>query len=219
MDLQIIQQFDSVKTKTKENLLPPMRTSRKFLLTSENNSVIINKITKDYLLEKVDGKSIQNCNSIYFDLGEYSPIESSRLDTEKYQSSEDTNLHFIEEKKVYSGINLNNMFSASFRRVTLISKDMQERCTIDFKIKFYDNGEEKPLTNIVIVEVERSSEHSSKIEEVLKENSIDPLDFSKYSIGKAFCNTVPDTRIREEQVKPTVKKMVQYNGGKWCAMC
>ncbi|MFN8239562.1 MAG: polyphosphate polymerase domain-containing protein [Bacteroidales bacterium] len=74
-----------------------------------------------------------------------------------------------------------------FKRVTLVSGNMDERITIDFNVSFSDqSGKVIEIPSVCVLEMKRSGYSSaSGFSSVLKSRLIRPTGFSKYCIGAA----------------------------------
>jgi len=73
----------------------------------------------------------------------------------------------------------------AFSRTTLVSIEMNERCTIDTGIKFGWNLREKILSNLVVVEVKSAGRtRNSPLVQALHDHGIRESGFSKYCVGK-----------------------------------
>lgn len=96
---------------------------------------------------------------------------------------------FINNKSPYSLGDLSQTLETRFNRLTLVSKDFDERITFDFNLLLTipNSDDYKEFSNICIVEVKRSKQKSnSEISLLLKRFGIRPMGFSKYSIGCAL---------------------------------
>lgn len=82
-----------------------------------------------------------------------------------------------------------------FHRITLVNKGKTERLTIDFDLNFdnIENGREKTLDNIVIIELKRDGLVYSPVLAMLRELRIKPCGFSKYCMG--MCYTADNIRL------------------------
>lgn len=79
-------------------------------------------------------------------------------------------------------------FGSRFHRITLVSKNLDERCTFDLNIQLnsFLSGESE-LKDLVIAEVKREKQFSkSKLVQVFKEYKIRSQSFSKYCFGRAL---------------------------------
>jgi hypothetical protein len=75
----------------------------------------------------------------------------------------------------------------SFERITLVSKEMPERLTIDRNIRFAFNGNEHLLKNLVVAEVKQEAlSRNSTFVQALKREHIRAMGFSKYCMGMAL---------------------------------
>lgn len=95
---------------------------------------------------------------------------------------------FISQNSPYSANDLIKVLENGFNRLMLVSKSMNERCTIDSGLRFISSGGEASLDNLVIVEVKRDGRAPSAIVDSLKRMRIKPSGFSKYCIGRSLTN-------------------------------
>lgn len=78
------------------------------------------------------------------------------------------------------GVTLNNLF----HRVTLVSKSLTERATIDFDLAFSSEGRHAKVDDIVIIEVKQGKfDDRSPIVQILKKEKVYPNSISKYAYG------------------------------------
>jgi hypothetical protein len=104
-------------------------------------------------------------------------------------------------------ITLQNMFY----RITLVSKKMNERATIDFFISFSNEKKEVALSDIAIIEVKQGKyDDKSAIVQLLKRNRIFPGSISKYSYGLLML----EKGVKYNAFKPIMTKVakIQNNG-------
>ncbi len=79
-----------------------------------------------------------------------------------------------------------------FRRITMVSKILKERITIDFDLQFENEKEtiREKTNHIVIAEVKQEKlDRTSFFYKLMKENGIRPSSMSKYCIGTSLLNT------------------------------
>ncbi|MFI3321981.1 MAG: polyphosphate polymerase domain-containing protein [Rikenellaceae bacterium] len=98
----------------------------------------------------------------------------------------DLDKSFIEENTPYLCCNLTKVLENEFKRLMLVSKRMNERCTIDSELRFISDGNEAWLDFLVIVEVKRDGYNYSRIVEALNRRRLKPSGFSKYCIGRSL---------------------------------
>lgn len=86
----------------------------------------------------------------------------------------------------------------NFMRITLVSKTLDERCTIDHSVSFQINDTKIKLNRIAIIEVKSQGyPKNSKIVRTLRENHFIPQGFSKYCIGRSILdNTIKSNAYR-----------------------
>ncbi len=109
------------------------------------------------------------------------------------QPSEYGSLHFspsdsefIESNTPYRSEELTPTLESHFRRIMLVSREMNERCTIDCEVHFRDGCRCGGLPNITIVEVKSDGRQHSSIAEALQRRRIRPSGFSKYFVGRSM---------------------------------
>ena len=98
---------------------------------------------------------------------------------------------FLSEHCVYPGDILLPRISNHFYRITLVSKSMTERITIDLGLEFRNlsTGNETALPNIGIIELKRDGNAvESRMQRILRSLHIHESGFSKYCIGMAITN-------------------------------
>jgi hypothetical protein len=78
----------------------------------------------------------------------------------------------------------------NYERITLVSKDNEERVTIDLNVEYKNEERAFPLERIIIVEVKQPRiSRTSSILKCLREKQIRETKISKYSIGVALLNS------------------------------
>ncbi|MFI3262541.1 MAG: polyphosphate polymerase domain-containing protein [Rikenellaceae bacterium] len=93
---------------------------------------------------------------------------------------------FISEKSPYESRVLNKVLVNGFKRLMLVSKKMNERCTIDQELAFVSNGVEVKLEQLVVVEVKTEGRSQSSIIDSLNKKRLKASGFSKYCIGRSM---------------------------------
>jgi hypothetical protein len=115
------------------------------------------------------------------------PVSTSHLDSiadlkEKKQ--------FLEENSIFGSKVLEPMLANSFKRITLVNNEQTERVTIDFDLLFHNylTGEDKPVENLLILEIKQDGTEYSHLKELLNQMRIKPQSFSKYCMGTVLTN-------------------------------
>jgi hypothetical protein len=86
--------------------------------------------------------------------------------------------------------NLKPSIWVNYERITLVSKDNEERVTIDLNVEYKNEERAFPLERIIIVEVKQPRiSRTSSILKCLREKQIRETKISKYSIGVALLNS------------------------------
>lgn len=134
-----------------------------------------------------------------------SRIKVSDIEESLSQSSKS----FIEEHSFYKGDQLNSVLWNFFTRITLVSKTVNERLTIDLDLGFKNtkNENENKIPHIIIAEVkqEKASVNSHFIK-AMRKYHIQPSGMSKYCVGTALLNkNIKSNNFKERILK--IKKL------------
>jgi hypothetical protein len=98
----------------------------------------------------------------------------------------------------------------TFSRVTLVSKHVQERLTIDVGLGFSGNDRVQSLSGLAIIEVKQSGfQRGSDIIRQMRAMHVQPASFSKYCIG--VTSLYP--HIKHNRFKPTMRLVDRIIGG------
>jgi hypothetical protein len=99
-------------------------------------------------------------------------------------------LDFINEHVREQQLELTPVLVNRFKRMTLISRNDDERITVDFDVTFADLGMKQiELPFLSIIEIKRKNRTTdSALGRILKKSMIHPAGFSKYCIGNALVN-------------------------------
>ncbi len=99
----------------------------------------------------------------------------------------------------------------NFSRITLVSKAMTERVTIDLDLRFQANGHSKELGKVVVIELKRDATvHHSYLLDTLIRFRIFPQGFSKYCIGRALV----EDHLKSNNFKERILNINKINDGK-----
>jgi hypothetical protein len=93
---------------------------------------------------------------------------------------------FINEKTPYSSNALNLKVVVNYSRITLVSKDLNEKITIDCDINFSDLQTDHELKNLIIIEVKQSCRSKTPVFSILRDQRVKPISLSKYCLGVNF---------------------------------
>lgn len=92
----------------------------------------------------------------------------------------------------------------SFKRITLVNKNFDERCTIDLTLQFESRSRLVSLDNLVIVEIKTDGLPSaSPLAKTLRNQRIKTSGFSKYCIGRA----VTDSDLKRNSFKAKIRNI------------
>jgi hypothetical protein len=129
------------------------------------------------------------------------PEESNQLDFKGSSS-------FIQKYAAYDDQLLWPKLGNNFIRVTMVNKDMSERVTIDYQLKFTDLKYHKQVSenNLCIIEIKRDYESKkSSFLSTLNEMKIYPGGFSKYCIGLAILNPEVKKNLFKQKMRELAK--------------
>jgi hypothetical protein len=119
---------------------------------------------------------------------------------------------FIEKNTSFQNILLEPKIFTNFSRITLVNNAMTERVTIDFDLKFGNNGSSRALENVAIIELKRDENaRGSNLVEVLALMRAYPHGFSKYCIGRAIL----DENLKANNFKEIILTINKINNGKY----
>lgn len=96
--------------------------------------------------------------------------------------------------------------SNEFNRITLVSKQFDERCTIDVQLSFRGDSHEKQISDLVIIEIKtEGNTKESPLALALRNHRIKAAGFSKYCMGMTLTSTV----LKKNAFKPKIRRMEQ----------
>lgn len=113
---------------------------------------------------------------------------------------DDTAMEFLSRHFQGEDLYLRPVIRNEFRRITFISRRLDERITLDFNLAFRCNGSSSlNLPELAIIELKKDSNSiKSAATGILKDISVYPTGFSKYCIGISYLCNVPHKNL----VKP-----------------
>ncbi len=91
-----------------------------------------------------------------------------------------------------------------FRRITLVDKNLTERCTIDFCFRFQSSTTLIERDNFAIIELKQDkNSKSSKLYDCLFNRRVKPTGFSKYCMGRSLA----EDDLRKNSFKPKMRAL------------
>ncbi len=116
---------------------------------------------------------------------------------------------FIAQRSPYQCSDLRKVLENGFNRLMLVSKAMNERCTIDSQLRFISAATQVNLEELVIVEVKTDGRSHSAIIDALNQMRLKPSGFSKYCMGRSLT----DGELKQNNFKRKHRKIekVLYN--------
>lgn len=125
--------------------------------------------------------------------------------------------NFIKENTPYSSNELEMVLVNRFRRLMLVSKEFNERCTIDSQLWFSSGESSASLEGLVVVEVKTDGRSHSAIIDALNSRRIKSSGFSKYCMGRSIvCNNLKYNRFKskhreiEKKINTQINNIVSY---------
>jgi hypothetical protein len=111
---------------------------------------------------------------------------------------------FINSSSPYSSDDLSLSLINSFSRITLVNRNLKERCTIDLNLAYEYREKKISLSDLVIVEVKTDGNaKSSPLAKALNEERIRAAGFSKYCVGR----TVTDPCLKRNYFKKKIRRI------------
>ena len=109
---------------------------------------------------------------------------------------------FLEKKTQFIAAEFKPVITIHYRRMTLVSKEMNERMTIDTDLWFENNNARSDYNNLVIIETKQGGNIHSYASEVLRNYHIHGFSISKYCLGiVSLYNEVKKNRFKVKQMK------------------
>lgn len=119
-------------------------------------------------------------------------------------------LNYINKYTPFTDHVLQPKIYTSFSRITLVSKALNERVTIDLDLSFRANGSEKEIGKVAIIELKRDAAvKTSHLLDTLLQFRIFPQGFSKYCIGRALV----ENELKSNNFKEKILKINKINNG------
>jgi len=109
---------------------------------------------------------------------------------------------FIRQFTPYSADMLYPSLANNFKRITLVNKNFNERCTIDTGLFFENTSTQKKLSDLVIVEIKSDGlANHSPLAIYLREHHIKASGFSKYCMGRGLL----EKDLKKNAFKPKLR--------------
>lgn len=112
---------------------------------------------------------------------------------------------FLRENSRFTINQLSPHVETNYRRITLVSKQKEERLTIDIALGFSNERTEffNSIPNLVIIELKQKEKGISKARELLSSLQITPFNISKYCLGSVMTNPA----VKHNRFKPKVLRI------------
>jgi hypothetical protein len=126
---------------------------------------------------------------------------------------EDSTKEFIRQFSPYNPENLVSKLFTNFNRITLVSKQLNERVTIDTELQFYLKEDTiYTLNKCSIIELKRDGASvNSKLSEVLSYFGVHPTGMSKYCLGRAFV----EEHLKKNNFKRKIRTLNKIENGEF----
>lgn len=138
----------------------------------------------------------------------------NRILVDKIQGNlEETAKEFIEKFTPFNSVALESKIYTNFHRITLVSKGLTERVTIDTDLDFYkEKLNNFRLDNSAIIELKRDgNSEASDLTSVLTHFGVNPHGMSKYCIGRALT----EDSLKKNNFKPKILTLNKIENGKF----
>ncbi len=97
---------------------------------------------------------------------------------------------FLGKYSAYEPGELRSVMDTGFKRITLVSKDMKSRITIDKDVRMLNGESGVTLPDVVVIEFKRGRGYvNSVFSKALRQERIFPMRFSKYCMGVSLLKT------------------------------
>ncbi len=118
---------------------------------------------------------------------------------------------FIVANSPYTCEQLEKVLVNRFKRLMLVSKAMNERCTIDSEMLFTSRGGRAMVSDLVIVEVKTDGRSHSNIIDALNRRRLKPSGFSKYCMGRSLTDSSlkrNNFKKKHRRIEKTIEKSI-----------
>lgn len=97
---------------------------------------------------------------------------------------------FLEKKTPYLAPSLKPLLQSSFKRITLVDKNLSERVTLDIDLNYKNisNNQTRNMDGLVIIEMKQDGMNRSFFRDYLNDLRIKPGSISKYCLGMVLVN-------------------------------
>jgi VTC domain len=115
---------------------------------------------------------------------------------------------FIYSITSYSVEDLSPTLINEFKRITLVNKNFNERCTIDIDLRFQYGNARVNLNDLVVVEIKSDASSSiSPLAFALREFRVRKSGFSKYCVGRSLT----EKNIKRNAFKKKIRRIEKIN--------
>lgn len=128
------------------------------------------------------------------------------LERTQFLEDDDTR-NFLKKHAWYTPEQLSPQLENEFRRITLVSRSMTERLTIDLGLNFHNlrNTQRTSLERITIIELKRDGRTPSPMHDTLMKMHIHTSSFSKYCMGYALTDPTLKQNLFKEKLRWIMK--------------
>jgi len=128
---------------------------------------------------------------------------------EQFQSMtfEEKEQLFVAAKTPYQALTLKPQIESSFKRITLVDKNLTERVTLDTALEYkkMSDGLVKKVEGIVIIELKQDGAYRSNFKDYLHALSINCGSLSKYCLGMVLVNP----SLKNNRFKNKIRKITK----------
>ncbi|PLX02341.1 MAG: hypothetical protein C0595_11040 [Marinilabiliales bacterium] len=126
-----------------------------------------------------------------------------RIPTNNFKSEfSEQEKHFIKQSTPFIADYLNLSLHNKFTRITLVNKNLKERCTIDLNLEFTFKNKHLILNDLAVVEIKADGRSkNSALSLAMRDFRLKASGFSKYCIGKS----IVDTEVKRNAFKAKLR--------------
>lgn len=160
---------------------------------------------------KVRFRKYENSQTTYFEIKERRKF---RTDKQRFQVNQmrpeltKKELGLVHEVLGTSTL-LQPMLMNQYQRITLVSKVLKERLTLDLRLTFENRDDFQDMKNVVVAELKQQVlNRRSPVFDVMNQNKIRPFRISKYCIGTVLLFS--KERVKYNKFKYIIQKLNTY---------
>ncbi len=161
--------------------------------------------------QKIRVRTYLSANETYFEIktnnNGCTKKQRIRIGTDGFWNGTTAVETFVAELSDYKVTDLHPSIVSEFRRITLVSNNMNERLTIDTDISFKNvrTGCEISLPNMLIVEQKCEKDRADNSVDTFQALHLERMGFSKYCVGVALTDSIIENKSFSRQLRKVEK--------------